>query len=192
MERTKSIVGVLLIFFSLSCKVFPCCAYSCNNAPYYGATLSAIFNGKEPSRFRGVQLMVNYDPQLFCSNQFNIYFDGGVSHFWTEKSIRSHYSNIEIISAAPVVRYTVYQGVYFHPYLELSVGLAYLNHTRFGNRNLGIHFAFQDRLGFGVAIGQCEQISIGLHAEHYSNAHLSSRNSGITAPLVLDIGYRFQ
>jgi lipid A 3-O-deacylase len=66
-----------------------------------------------------------------------------------------------------------------------------LNHTRLDDRNLGIHFAFQDRFGIGAFLGASDNISLGVHAVHYSNAHLSIHNSGITIPLVLDIGYRF-
>ena len=90
-----------------------------------------------------------------------------------------------------MIRYTFKRHGPALPYLELSIGLAYLNHTRFDDRNLGMHFSFQDRMGVGAFLGKSEQLSIGVHAVHYSNAHLASNNSGITIPLTLDIGYRF-
>jgi hypothetical protein len=66
-----------------------------------------------------------------------------------------------------------------------------MNQTRIENRNLGIHFSFQDRMGLGALLGGSEKFSLGVHAVHYSNSHLSAHNSGISIPLVLDIGYRF-
>lgn len=161
----------------------------CIAAPYYGATLSYAAITKEPPSLHGYQLMLNYDPQRFKWRQFNVYFDGGFSHFWITST--PYYTNLNIYSVAPVIRYTFKRRGPLLPYLELSIGLSYLNHTRLDNRNLGIHFAFQDRMGIGAFLGASDQVSIGLHAVHYSNAHLSEHNSGITVPLVLDIGYRF-
>lgn len=156
--------------------------------PSYGANLSIPVHSTEPTNLHGYQLMLNYDPQAFLWRQFNVYFDGGFSHFYVNTA---HNSTINIYSIAPVIRYTFKKHWQLHPYLELSIGLAYLNQTRIEDRNLGIHFAFQDRMGIGTLIGPSEKLSIGVHAVHYSNAHLSDNNQGISIPLVLDIGYRF-
>lgn len=144
---------------------------------------------KEPKPFHGYQFMLDYDPQMFQWRQFNVYFDGGFSHFYQTQM--PNYSTINIYSIAPVVRYTFKKHGPVHPYMDLSVGFAYLNHTRIENRNLGIHFAFQDRFGIGALLGGSEKLSLGFHAVHYSNSHLSSHNSGITVPLLVDIGYWF-
>ncbi len=133
--------------------------------------------------------MLNYDPDRFKWRQFNVYFDGGFSHFWITNT--PYYTTVNIYSIAPVVRYTFRRRGPLFPYLELSIGVAYLNHTHIDNRNLGIHFAFQDRLGIGALVGSSKRLSLGIHAVHYSNARLSGHNSGITVPLELDIGYRF-
>lgn len=157
--------------------------------PHYGATFSLPLYAKEPTPLHGFQFMMFYDPQLYQWRQFNVYFDGGFSHFYQNNT--PYYSTINIYSLAPVVRYTFHRHGPVLPYLELSVGIAYLNHTHIENRNLGIHFAFQDRMGIGALLGASEKFSVGIHAVHYSNSHLSSKNSGISVPLVLDIGYRF-
>ena len=161
----------------------------CPATAYYGANFSLPVISKEPTPLYGYQFMLNYDPQRFQWRQFNIYFDGGFSHFYQNQT--PYYSTINIYSIAPVVRYTFKKHGPLHPYLELSVGFAYLNHTHIEKRNLGIHFAFQDRMGIGALLGASENISFGVHALHYSNSHLSSHNSGISIPLVFDIGYRF-
>lgn len=179
----RPITALTLIF----CTLLPLIATS---APYYGTNFSYSLHAKEPENAKAYQLMINYDPQQFQWRQFNVYFDGGFSHIWDTKS--PYYSSVNIYSVAPVVRYLFKKQGPVHPYLELSIGIAYLNHTRLENRNLGIHFSFQDRAGIGTLLGASEQVSLGVHAVHYSNARLSSHNSGITLPLVLDVGYRFQ
>lgn len=170
-----------------SCALFPLTALS---APYYGATFSYALTAKEPEHLRAYQLMLNYDPDRFKWRQFNVYFDGGFSHLWDTEAI--HHTTLNIYSIAPVVRYKFKKRGPIQPYLELSIGVAYLNHTRLENRNLGMHFSFQDRAGIGAFFGTAERLSLGIHAVHYSNARLSDHNSGITIPLVLDVGYRFQ
>lgn len=162
----------------------------CWAVPYYGANFSYAVITREPSHLNGYQLMLNYDPERFLWRQFNVYFDGGFSHFWVNNT--PYYTTVNIYSIAPVVRYTFKKHGPLLPYLEFSIGLAYLNHTHLDDRNLGIHFTFQDRMGVGALLGTSERLSFGLHAVHYSNARLSSHNSGITVPLVLDVGYRFQ
>ncbi len=159
-----------------------------SNIPHYGAQFSYVAAGKEPPTLHGFQLMLNYDPNRYQWRQFDVYFDGGFSHFWVNNT--PYYTTVNIYSIAPVIRYTFKRRGPFLPYLDLSIGLAYLNHTRLDSRNLGMHFSFQDRFGIGALLGN-KKVSIGIHAVHYSNAHLSGHNSGITAPLVLDIGYRF-
>jgi hypothetical protein len=132
--------------------------------------------------------MLTYDPQTLTWKNLNVYFDGGFSHF---SSTSSHHSSINIYSIAPIFRIYVKNSSIILPFLELSIGFSYLNQTRIEKRNLGIHFAFQDLIGIGTFIGRAEHLTIGLHAVHYSNAHLSTHNSGITIPLALDVGYRF-
>lgn len=181
MERLKVALIVLAAVL-----VLPNLTYA---APYYGATFSYAASAHEPPELHGYQLMLDYDPDRFKWRKFNVYFDGGFSHFWVNNT--PYYTTVNIYSVAPVVRYTFKKRGPVLPYLELSIGLAYLNHTRIENRNLGIHFSFQDRMGIGALLGASEKVSVGVHAVHYSNAHLSSKNSGITIPLVLDVGYRF-
>lgn len=159
-------------------------------APYYGATFSTPLAPKEPQSMRGYQVMLDYDPQKFIWGNFDLYFDGGFSYF--SASGTPNYTALNIYSVAPILRYLFEQNGPAQAFIELSVGPAYLNHTRLEYRNLGIHFSFQDRLGIGVLLGnKKEKVLLGLHALHYSNAHLSAHNSGLTSLVTLDIGYRF-
>lgn len=180
-------MGRLTLYIIAFLMILPSIA---DASPYYGATLSYAAITKEPPSLNGYQLMLSYDPQRFTWRQFDLYFDGGFSHFWVTST--PYYRTLNIYSIAPVVRYTFKRRGPVLPYLELSIGFAYLNHTRLDNRNLGIHFSFQDRMGIGALLGASEQLSVGLHAVHYSNAHLANHNSGITVPVVVDVGYRFK
>jgi lipid A 3-O-deacylase len=155
---------------------------------HYGASISIPLTAKEPPNLHGYQILLNYDPQRFKWRKFNVYFDGGFAHFTTNTPCNS---SLSIYSVAPVVRYTFRRRGPVLPFLELSIGFSYLTQTRLENRNLGIHFSFQDRMGIGALLGRAEQFSLGIHAMHYSNAHLSEHNSGLTIPLLLDVGYRF-
>lgn len=179
MKRSiKAFVTVLLFSPALSIA-----------APYYGFNISLPLIKSEPPDLHGAQFMLNYDPQRFQWRKFDIYFDGGISQFWVNNT--PYYTTMTIYSIAPIIRYTFDRLYCVSPYIEISIGLAYLNHTQFEHRNLGMHMAFQDRMGVGMFMGTTQQFSIGLHAVHYSNAHLASHNSGISIPLMLDLGYRF-
>ncbi len=156
---------------------------------HYGASFSIPAISKEPTPATGYQIMLNYDPQIYKWRQFNVYFDGGLS--WFHQTQNRQNPSITIASIAPVVRYTFKRHGQVQPYFELSVGAAYMNQTRFANRNLGIHFSFQDRFGIGALLGAAEKFTFGAHALHYSNSHLAAHNSGISFPLVFDVGYRF-
>lgn len=177
-RRLKHLLCALLLLPSISLA-----------DPHYGAVLSPVLMSKEPYPLHGFQFMLNYDPDRFKWRQFNVYMDGGFSRFYQNQT--PYASSINIYSIAPIVRYTFKRHGEFLPYLELSVGFAYMNQTRIENRNLGIHFSFQDRMGIGALLGGQEKFSVGIHAVHYSNSRLSAHNSGITVPLVLDLGYRF-
>jgi hypothetical protein len=178
MDRSKL---SLLTFLSIPCLCFA--------TPQFGVTGSYVVTPKDPSSLRGYQLMLSYDPAKFQWRTFNIFFDGGISQFRVTND--TPYRNMTIISAAPVIRYTFKPRGFVKPYLDISIGVGYLSNTKFDDRNLGIRFTFQDRIGIGVLFGKCDEFSLGIHGVHYSNAGLAPHNSGITIPIAVDFGYRF-
>lgn len=76
------------------------------------------------------------------------------------------------------------------PYVELGIGLSWLNHKEIGGRDLGIHFQFEDRIGIGVRFGANRQYDVGYKAIHFSNAYIGPSNHGINLH-VLMLGYWF-
>ncbi len=161
---------------------------TCFATPHYGAALAYAAYSHEPPSLRGYQALITYDPDRFHWREFNILFDAGFAYLSVNNP---HNSALNIYTIAPIIRYRFKQRGPIRPYLDISIGLAYLNHTRIECRNLGMHVGFQDRMGAGVLFGPSEQFSAGVHMVHYSNAGLAAHNSGITIPLVFDIGYRF-
>lgn len=155
-----------------------------------GISLSLPVISKDPENLHGLNLGVWYNPETLTWRQFNLYFDLIGAHYWVNGPTTTPH-DINIIAASPVIRYTFKHHFGITPYFELSIGLSYLSNTRFAGRNLGMHFAFQDRGGIGILMGNKEQFSLGAHIVHYSNASLSSHNSGITIPLMIDLGYKF-
>jgi hypothetical protein len=182
MERVR--LAILAFFLTL----LPATGFSA----YYGATFSYDVFATEPENLRGYQFLLSYDPQCFKWRHFNLYFDGGFSRLWVpNQPYFPGYSSVNIYSLSPVFRYSFKKRGPISPYLEISIGAAYINRTKIDDRNFGMHPSFQDRLGVGFYVGNKDQFSLGLHAVHYSNARLASHNNGMTIPIEIDIGYRY-
>ena len=177
MERITQFVVILLLILLCS---------SASAIPYYGGRFAyaPLHRSIYP---HGYQLMLFYDPQYFQWRTFNIYFDAGFSQFWSDE--KPYYRRLNIYSAAPIIHFSFKRRGPVLPFLELSIGVAYLDHTRIDHRNLGIHFAFQDRFGIGVAFGKNDRFNLSIQIVHYSNGGLCVNNSGITAPEI-NLNYR--
>src|SRR4029078_3951730 len=119
MDRLKhNIIAILIIFFLSSIA----------HAQSSGLALSYTLVSTDPENMRGGQAMFFYDPERFKWRNFNIYFDGGYSYFYVTNC--HHHRSLSILSAAPVIRHRFKQRGPFNPFLDLSVGVAYLSHTK--------------------------------------------------------------
>lgn len=159
-------------------------------APRYGVTYTYPIIGKDPYNMSGYRGAVWYQPQSLVWKRFQIYFDLSYAHWYVTKSSLPN-GSIGIYAIAPNFRYYFAKLPDFEPYVELGIGASYLTRTRFDDRNLGMHFAFQDVLGFGAAFGKSHQLTVELETMHYSNGSLCSMNAGITIPLLINVGYGF-
>jgi hypothetical protein len=183
---TRALVIFLFSFFAFILQAFSIPALAWNE----GISLSIPVITKDPDDLHGFSGSIWYDPETLVWRQFHLYFDVVGAHYWVS-GITDTYHDINIIAVSPVVRYLFKEHFSVTPYFELSVGAAYLSNTRFANRNMGMHFSFQDRGGLGFTFGNRQQFALGAHIVHYSNASLSSNNSGITIPLMVDLSYKF-
>jgi lipid A 3-O-deacylase len=155
----------------------------------FGVTLPIIVNGKDPDGVHGYHAMAWYQPESLIWPKVDVYFTAGYGYYWAHGA--THHRSLDILAVAPVLRYYFAKTTYVDPYAELSIGPSYLSQTRFDDRNLGMHFAFQDIIGLGALLGKEKRLNISLSAMHYSNGSLCSMNAGITMPLMLNIGYKF-
>lgn len=142
-----------------------------------------------PEQLKGYRAAITYKPLCFNWYHVKIYFDMAYGHWWVNRA--SPNSSLNSYSVAPYLRYYFGRNYYSSPFIEGSIGFAYLSKTRIDNRNLGAHFQFQDQITMGVTAGAKQEWDVGLGFVHYSNARLSDHNSGFSAPLNLNIGYRF-
>lgn len=154
----------------------------------FGLTYTQVLASHEPTNMHGYRAALMYLPKILNKPRYSVYFDLGFTHL----SVDSYpYHSVSIYSVAPYIRYYFTKTRYVSPYIEASVGFAYLTKVQLENRPQGIHFTFQDQAGIGLAYGPEQRFFTTLSAFHYSNGSFSEQNSGITAPLVLTIGYRF-
>jgi lipid A 3-O-deacylase len=155
-----------------------------------GFMLSYPLQSKDPSDLHGYKGSLWYQPTSFQWGNSHLLFDASVGHWWVDNYPNNR--ELNIVALAPVYRFFMLSDHYFLiPFIDISIGLAYLSETRFADRNLGMHFSFQDQLGMGVAFGPQHRLFASLYAIHYSNGSLCSSNAGITIPMVLNVGYRF-
>jgi lipid A 3-O-deacylase len=177
-----------LLWIASSLFVFsqPCLA---SLASQTGVALSYLLVPKDPSKLQGLRGSIWYQPDSFVWQHISVYFDASYGHWWINKDIP--YREINIFAVAPVVRFYFMKGRYIAPYAELSIGPSYLSRTRLDDRNLGMHFAFQDQITLGATFGPQKRFSASLTALHYSNGSMCAMNAGITVPVLLNLSYRF-
>jgi hypothetical protein len=156
---------------------------------HFGFTLPIMIKGKDPDNLHGVRANLSFQADAYIWKNCNLYFIAGFGH-WSSTHA-AHYRSVNIVSAAPVFRFYMLKTDVFSPFAELSIGPSYISKTRFADRNLGMHFAFQDEISLGLAMGKRKQASLSLSALHYSNGSLASMNAGITMPLMLNLAYHF-
>jgi hypothetical protein len=155
----------------------------------YGLAMPIVIHPDNPPRTHVYSGIIWYQPPKWIWNNLNVYIAGRYGHWWSDGAQVNRMINI--YSLAPVLRYYFFKKTYFSPYLEASIGVGCLSRTHFNTRNLGMHFTFQDELGIGVVAGKEAGFYATVSVLHYSNAHLSSHNSGITVPVMLTLGYQF-
>lgn len=182
MQLSKRIFCFFIVLF-----FFSNIAYS--TGFQFGVTLPVLIKGKDPEGVHGYRGVVWYQPASLIWPKVEIYFAGGVGHWWAHGA--TEHRSINIVSLTPVIRVYFLKKSYVSPFAEISIGASYLSRTHFSDRNLGIHYSFQDEVGLGAAFGKERRFYFTLSALHYSNGSMASMNAGITVPLVLNIGYRF-
>ena len=82
--------------------------------------------------------------------------------------------------AYPVLRLESSTVAGIVPYVEGSVGLNMLTHTRIDERQLSTAFQFGEFVGVGIAFGDKREFDVGVRYQHVSNADIKKPNDGLT------------
>jgi len=157
--------------------------------PHVGASISVPFVTKDPQYLHGYRAALWYQPESLIWNHFHLYFDGSFGHWWVSNN--TPYQSLSIYSVSPIFRYYFTENNAVSPFINASIGLAYLSRTRIDHQNLGMHFAFQDQLGLGATFGPKHAFSVIISTMHYSNGSLCKKNAGITIPVMINAEYGF-
>jgi hypothetical protein len=167
------------------------CFTHCLNAfaSEFGLSYSQLIIPKDPDQLRGIRTAVTYQPDALMWEHVQVYFDASYGYWWVNNNHPEH--SLNSVAVAPYLRYWLAKKPIFSPFVEISVGPAYISKTRLGGTNLGMHFIFQDQASIGGAWGKERKFYSMISVYHYSNGSLCANNSGITAPLILTLGYRF-
>jgi len=174
----KQLTGATALIGSLLASV------SLAGAPK-GISLTLPLIPKDPSHLHGYRASVWLQPESLIWSHARIYFSAGFGHWWVNSDLPNQ--SLSIYSLSPVLRWYFFTQETVSPFIDLGVGPSWMTRTRFDNRNLGMHFAFQDEVGLGATFGKKQAISVILAAMHYSNASLCNMNAGITVPLILTV-----
>lgn len=181
--------GRLHVKQKILCLVTSFCCFSNIALADTGVTLTYPISPKDPTNLHGYRVAIWYQPQTWIWSHARIFLNTSFGHWWITSN--SPHEQIDIYAVAPTLRYVFKQFNNISPFLDLSIGLSYLSSTYIGDRNLGMHFAFQDQVGIGVTVGKAQNLSASLSALHYSNGSMGRKNAGITIPLLVNFSYRF-
>lgn len=107
-------------------------------------------------------------------------------NFW---QYDGHRDTDVLVAASPILRYPIFYSHLADVYLEGGVGASFMKDTVFAGKDVGIHFQFEDRLGFAFKVGPSRKHIVSLTYLHYSNAGLSKHNPGID---LVNFGYSYR
>lgn len=116
----------------------------------------------------------NWDKQWLQSSAGHLtgYWDLGYTYWEGGEQASGRHS----LSFAPVFVYEFGTG-YYKPFIEAGIGVSLFSGSTVGDQKLGSAFNFEDRIGFGLKLGDAQRV--GVRAIHYSNAGIKEPNDGV-------------
>ena len=175
-----------LVLVSLGILPLTCFALQQGIAASYG---NGWIYQSNPQGVTGYDFAYNLHPDSWTWNNFTLDLDFNIGHWHT--GAYSENNDITTYGIAPVLRWYFLGPKVITPFLQGSIGGAWLSSDYFGPRALGSHLLFQDMGGLGIAFGAHQNFYLTIQSLHYSNANIASHNSGFSVPCMISLGYQF-
>lgn len=109
------------------------------------------------------------------------YFESSIN-YW-----KSSENEIYGIAFSPVFFVPLCDSCKYIPYVEAGVGLSFISKKMIKNKNMSSLFQFEDRIGFGIKIGN---IDYHIRYMHYSNANIVKPNDGVDI-FIAGVAFKF-
>ncbi|WP_164971012.1 acyloxyacyl hydrolase [Halarcobacter mediterraneus] len=143
----------------------------------YGFDKVALKYGyKGSANFYGIALIENLNYKPFDIFNLSFEFSGEYAEYKND--------DMYILSLQPLLDYNLIGDLY----LEGGLGIAYLSEKYLDHKEFGMHFQFKESIGFLYKFN--DKMDASLKYNHYSNANLNSKNSGIDF-IGLQFNYKF-
>lgn len=166
---------------SLSCLI----AASCCSMPAQavdGLTFSGgEWDGRDDRYGYRIAPRWDWSKALYEASHFDIkgYWEASLA-YWKADNVRNRENDeLWVAAASPMIQFQFNQWESLTPFAEIGIGVAAMTDDKLGNRNLGSHYHFEDKLGFGITSKTKHKFEIAYRYFHYSNAKLSSPNEGL-------------
>lgn len=171
-------IGLLLLCF-LANNAWATWQFQAGIAPRFSHSNSM----REPCDLKGGRVAGRYLIPRFDLKDIQTFVE--VSGAVYSSGVEGYNQHQYVLGVAPVIRLTITKPT-ISPYIEVSIGAAFLSEREFGFRKLGSSVLFQDSVGVGLDFQQ--RFFAAIHVVHYSNAGFFKDNMGITVPFVFSVG----
>ncbi|WP_241970451.1 acyloxyacyl hydrolase [Pseudidiomarina sediminum] len=105
----------------------------------------------------------------------SIYLEGALNQ-WRDSD--NHDDKLNALTLLPIFQWHL-AGEQRPLYLEAGIGVALLDDSTISNRDLSIHFQFEDRIGLSWQYGTNSKARVSVVYTHYSQADLDRPNDGL-------------
>lgn len=131
------------------------------------------------STAQGLKLAIQYhtDWSKKKSDKWHLYFESSI-HKWEHVA----FNNTDInygLSISPIFQYPIGYWKNKQFYIEVGVGISFLDDTTFAGKNISTHYQFEDRIGVSMRFDKFKNSQIALRYFHYSNGGFKKPNPGL-------------
>jgi hypothetical protein len=138
---------------------------------------------KDESNTKSYSYIFESDYTLPYFTELNLKIDLDVTvHFWQNL----YGPDITAGSAIPMFTYKL-RADGLHWFLRAGIGVAYVDQTIWGKRDLGNNWLFADKVDVGFELNKAHQFTLSL--KHYSNAATNNSNDGTN---IISINYTYR